>query len=540
MSDSRINSRRLPALVAIVAASACLGFAAFTNHAWEDYYITFRSSLNLASGQGLVYQPGERVHTFTSPLGTLLPALFAGGGEGSDRAQRALWLFRLVSVAALAGAVGTAARVMTRAGLGALAIGAACLAWALDAKTVDFTINGMETALLVLFITLAWRALAAGARVGPTALAFGGLQWTRPDGVAWFGALALAWLAFGRADHSSRLRDRIPRLAQVVGLGLLIYAPWLIFTWLYYGTPVPHTIAAKVSHHPPGELAIALLLYPWRLLAGHTALHDVFMPSYYYFGGWPAGMPWAARLLSVGSALAWISPGLRSEGRIASAAFFVGGFYVEYIPRSPWYYPGWQALGFISWAYVLDVAIRTGDHSSRLRRALAPVARMFGATLTLGSLVLLFAVTVQMRTQQTLIEDGQRREIGLWLRRNATSRDRVYLEPLGYIGYFSGLKMLDYPGLASPEVVAARHAGHKPHAEIITVLQPEWLVLRADQVRATDAAAPSLLSEQYRLARVFDVRRAIDAIQLLPGRGFVEFDALYFVFKRTAAPHHSP
>src|SRR6185312_4860456 len=71
------------------------------------------------------------------------------------------------------------------------------------------------------------------------------------------------------------------------------------------------------------------------------------------------------------------------------------------------------------------------------------------------------AITVcmarQMQVQQALIENGLRRQIGLWLRDHAkTPQDTVMLEPLGYIGYFSGLKMLDYPGLASKEMVEVR------------------------------------------------------------------------------------
>lgn len=52
----------------------CLGWAAVTSHVWEDFWITFRSSKNLAAGHGLVFNPGDRLHTFTSPLGVLLPA----------------------------------------------------------------------------------------------------------------------------------------------------------------------------------------------------------------------------------------------------------------------------------------------------------------------------------------------------------------------------------------------------------------------------------------------------------------------------------
>ena len=47
-------------------------YTLYTNHIWEDFFITFRHSQNLCEGKGLVYNEGERVHGFTSPLGVLL------------------------------------------------------------------------------------------------------------------------------------------------------------------------------------------------------------------------------------------------------------------------------------------------------------------------------------------------------------------------------------------------------------------------------------------------------------------------------------
>src|SRR5262245_35309826 len=41
----------------------------------EDAYITFRYARNLALGNGLVYNPGEKVFGFTSPLWTLWSTL---------------------------------------------------------------------------------------------------------------------------------------------------------------------------------------------------------------------------------------------------------------------------------------------------------------------------------------------------------------------------------------------------------------------------------------------------------------------------------
>ena len=116
----------------------------------------------------------------------------------------------------------------------------------------------------------------------------------------------------------------------------------------------------------------------------------------------------------------------------------------------------------------------------------------------------------------------------------------MFLEPLGYIGFYSNLKMLDYPGLASPEVVAARRAGHRTYAQVVAHLRPEWLVLRPDQVETMQREVPQLLAENYRLARTFDVRPAVDALTFLPGRPYLEFDALFFVFRRAVPNPRTP
>src|SRR5436305_1716283 len=53
----------------LLAAAIATGYVAYTGHVWEDYFITFRFSKNLVEGRGLVYNPGDRVHGFTSPIG---------------------------------------------------------------------------------------------------------------------------------------------------------------------------------------------------------------------------------------------------------------------------------------------------------------------------------------------------------------------------------------------------------------------------------------------------------------------------------------
>lgn len=525
---------RAPLLFGFAAAAVCLAFAAFTGHAWEDYFITFRASENLATGQGLVFQPGERVHTFTSPLGTLLPALFALGG-GEHVALRALWGLRLASACALGTALWLALRTWQRDSLATIAIVAVGLAWVLDPKIVDFSINGMETAFMVGFVTFAWHAFATGARLWPCALACTGLQWTRPDGGVFFAALALGWLAFGAKPAGFTGKQAVARIAAAIALGIVLYLPWLLFAWSYYGSPIPHTILAKSQHLPAGDTAVKLALYPWRLLFGDAALHGAFQPTYYFLGGWPPALTWLTRLFAVGAALAWVWPRIAPAGRIASAAFFLGGFYVTYIPPFPWYFPGWQCLGWLAWAYLLH-ALWTARPRTTWAAAPSVSGIRIGAALIVAlQLGLFLCVAWQMRTQQALIETGHRREIGHWLRAHAAPGDTVTLEPLGYIGYFSGLKMLDFPGLSSREVVATRRAGQRSFAQVITALKPVWLVLRPIEEADIFTQAPALRT-RYRLEKTFDVRRALDALPVLPGRGYLRFDAVFNVYRRVDSP----
>ena len=119
---------------------------------------------------------------------------------------------------------------------------------------------------------------------------------------------------------------------------------------------------------------------------------------------------------------------------------------------------GYLVLGLV-FDELLDLAGRLPQwHADRgwFRHA-RPVLLGTALFLLVAEMGLTFCAARLAHVQQRLIEDGVRRPIGLWLRAHAASpRDTVLLEPLGYIGYFSGLKMYDFPGLCSKEMVAVR------------------------------------------------------------------------------------
>ena len=96
--------------------SMCMVFAAVTEHRWEDWYITFRASKNLALGNGLVFNVGERLMTYTSPLGTLMPAFFKFLFKNSSD-EIAIWSYRVLCGLVLASSSFFLDRIFTKLNL---------------------------------------------------------------------------------------------------------------------------------------------------------------------------------------------------------------------------------------------------------------------------------------------------------------------------------------------------------------------------------------------------------------------------------------
>jgi hypothetical protein len=518
------SSARGAGAVFVLAAILALAFTGYTDHRWEDYYITFRAAKNLATGHGLVYQIGERVHSFTSPLGVLVLA-FASWATGGRSDEAALAVYRIVSVAAFAGAAALIWRTTRAWGWRPFAGGCAAALMMTDAKSLDFSINGMETGFLLFFLALTvWQFARNGASGWSLGVAWAGLMWTRPDSFIYLGGIAAGFWLFPAGQKLAGSRAELLRgYGQAALLCAALYGPWLAWAWWYYGSPVPHTIVAKgLNQAPVGwcRTIVLLLSLPWNTRVYAT----VFAPSYYGLGGWP---PWA---IATGRGLSYLAfftafvPRLRPEVRAVSVAFLVALIYQSFIPASPWYIP---PAAFLAGLTLNGLGESLGGLWPKTRPILAPL----GIALAAWALLLLAGSGWQLRWQQRLVE-GQRRAIGEWLRdHRETDRDTVFLEPLGYIGYFSQLKMVDYPGLSAPEVVAARRRVGDDFGDLIAALRPHWVVLRPVRL-SENPAALSRFRADYQPVQGFDVAAKIQALPFLPGRDYLMGDSRFIIFRR--------
>lgn len=511
---------------ALAAFVVPLLFAAYTQEAWEDYYITLRSSRNLAEGNGLVYQVGERVHTFTSPLGVLVPALgfkLTGGDLG------ALWFLRVLGALALAASAVLVGRLAREQNWSRATLWFAVILGLLETKVVACSINGMETAFLVLFAILAWTELvrAGGPRWRWLAAAYAGLMWTRPDACVLATAMTLAAGLFCARTTPTAARTWWRAVLAAILVGGLFYTPWFAWAWHYYGSPVPQTIIAK-SIYTPGFSITRILLAPFTALFTNTALDDVFMPIYAH-NGWPAGLLVLGRVLARVAAMVWILPGVSRPTRAASFALLLGGVYLQQIMPYPWYFAPWTLLGALALAGAATAL------APRLPKVAARAGALGLAVVAGGLMLVTVAQAYSARIQQELIEENGRKQIGLWLRAHAAPGDTVFLEPIGYIGYFSQLKILDFPGLSAPEVSRiVRGGGRGGYARLIDDLRPTWLVLRPWEIHNQNLQDSGKLNG-YDAVGFWSQREKIDAMTFLPGRSWLEFDAEFVVYRRKAA-----
>jgi hypothetical protein len=235
----------LPWLIAGLAIGARL---LPTPRTIDDAFITFRYARNLLAGAGFVYNAGERVLGTTTPLYTLLMAALSGISGSGDFPWLALWVNALADAGTclLLVALGYVLTRQRAVGLGA------ALLWAIAPMSVTFAIGGMETSVFIFLLVLTSYLYV----IGTTRLAAitGALVvLARPDGLLLVAPMALDLVV-------RRLRARKLPLGEA-GLFTLTLAPWLVFATLYFGSPVPQSIAAKIAvYRLPAEAAFVRML----------------------------------------------------------------------------------------------------------------------------------------------------------------------------------------------------------------------------------------------------------------------------------------
>jgi hypothetical protein len=224
----------------------------------DDSYITFRYARNILAGNGFVYNPGEHVLGTTTPLYTILLVLFSQfkGGVNAPFPEIA-WL-----VNSCADAVTCLLLYKLGRKLGySLAALSMALVWSIAPYSVTFAIGGLETSVYVLLIVAGlYSYLEKNYYLTALFAAFSLL--TRPDALILIGLIILDQIRskfFSIQAGSSLITSR--SLIWEIIIFLIPTLSWIIFAWIYFGNPLPHSIAAKsVAYRLPPNTALVRLL----------------------------------------------------------------------------------------------------------------------------------------------------------------------------------------------------------------------------------------------------------------------------------------
>lgn len=264
VSSSGSRSRLLQ--LTLLAPLILYGLA-LVRTAWlaDDAYITFRSVDNLLAGHGPVWNPGERVQTFTHPLWFGVVTAVRGLTGSFHLPVMIVSMILALAGVALAGLTGQAPWWRR-----ALILTLCCL----SRSFVDYSTSGLENPLshllLAIFALLyIGRAEGQSASLLPLALVGSLGVLNRQDALLIYAPpLMIEFIQRLRFAELARGESPDARPWRVLGnlmVGFLPLILWEGFSVFYYGFPFPNTAYAKLNTGIPRmELLEQGFYYFWR------------------------------------------------------------------------------------------------------------------------------------------------------------------------------------------------------------------------------------------------------------------------------------
>lgn len=473
-----------------LAVGARVAFWVGVGRVWEDALITLAAVENVFRGIGLTQHGGEgHVYSYTSALSVLVPLLSEAIHRGTGLAA-----MRVASVLASVAACTYAYLIARRLRFNPWATAFVLAYLAVDWNQVLYGMAGMETEIAVaLALASAYHLLAGhGARLG---FALGLALLARPD------LLLLIIPALVAVVLSSRWRA-----LATAAMTAAVVAPWLVFTLVYYGTIVPGTISVKATRYvsiPPfrgfdftPQVAWVTANVPVNLLG---ALQR-FVPFYADSAVVGAPLPFRVLALTAVGVVALAVVGVvayrREAGWLALAAC-CGLWLIYRVLFLPPFYYDWYVPPFAA----LVVLLAAGGLTAMAPRAPA-VAVALAVILVAGYAAPLVPLSVISERVQRDIEGQVRIPLARYLAANVPKGQPVISESAGYVGYYSGVKLYDYPGLTSPTSARAdaRAPGQSSIAYLVDALRAPWLVLRPFEVVEVRRYYPGTLALYHPIA----------------------------------------
>jgi len=398
----------------------------------DDAFISFRYARNALEGQGLVFNPGERVEGYTNFLWTVMMIPMLASGAEPAQGARALGLAAALALLVL---LWRHERRSPGAGAGWSGLAAGFLLfW--SSSFVCEAVQGLETVFFALLVTALILTTEREEEEGGPGLAPGVLgalaAITRPEGaLVALGAAAHRLLLAPRGGGRGSLSGGRGRAALLTG-GLPLAAAILHrgLAWAYYGQPFPNTVYAKVGGTWDGvvrgagyALQFAGAWWPVLLLAvaglGACAAHRRSLWGVFVLG-------YVAYIIAVGgdykSTFRFFVPVMPIVSLLAAAG----------------------AIAIAGWAF-----------ERRVPRALTAASLLFGAALGIFAWSGDARDFAGVRTMRFETD----RMAGRWLARSAPKDTVLATSNAGILPYYSGLTTIDMLGLTDAHISHAQMPG---------------------------------------------------------------------------------
>jgi hypothetical protein len=436
-------------ILLIGTIALCCGWL-YRDFAQDDAFITYRYARNIASGYGFVYNLNEPVLGTTTPLYTLVLALF-----GKHSGQDIRLISHLISVLSL----WISGVVLYYLGKGGGILQAAAVALVFVSNPLLISAIGMETLFLIAVLLLALKSYV-DEKFYMTGVLLGFLTLTRYETMLFVGLLGLHYL----------LKHR--KLPIWLASTVAIFGVWTVFAWYTFGNVIPQSALAKVTVLTSGDG------YPFYLGAIMWWLVYGFQSSWYYvlvpialLGGYLAVRRKRHEQGYV-LILAW-------SGLYFIAASLIAGSF-------SWYFgpliPGFAIL--LVWGIEFLVRLLGRLFSQihfEVRLAQTTRAIVF-VVMALGIVILQLSSWtkgwVTYRGQIVDVRYVHYREVAKWLDHYASRDETLATREIGVLGYYTDMKIIDLYGLVTPDLMSSLARGEtEALRKTVELYAPDYLLM---------------------------------------------------------------
>ena len=491
-----MDKKRILLLSLLVAALFSIGLYLY-NYIPDDTFITLRYARNVSRGEGFVYNTGEPIEGYTNFLWLILLVTAHALGLPFVMTARIMSLVFTVTLLLLSGlAVKEPAR---RAGYGRWN-GAICLflpplLLAAAPPVSVWALSGSEIPLFSSLLLLGFILLRRGSAPAAVFAILGLLGLVRPEGLLFYAAAGAALLV-------RRPEERRRIVAAGASVFAILYGPYLIWKWWYFGSLIPNTFYAKT-----GPVGI-LIDNGFRYVSGFVASYGYLLPlglllSRKRLRQWEVALPAAIILLH------WLS------------IMLLGGDWMPYyrllLPTLP----------------LAAIVATEGLITAALERSSAPEHESKGnpVPIVVVMLVVLMMFAGGIRYERFEVERLAVKafsHVGRRFHNTLPPSTSVGLGSIGAIGYYSDMRIVDILGLTDAHIarhgkIVAREPSHmKTDGARVLSLEPDLLLLGNIQIHRGERG-PEMMRHKVQEEDIVDqpaFQRDYTFVNIPIGNGF--------------------